>query len=101
MLYLELLAADSGALLTKIREFNTAETGMDYLFEPGKMDVDLAGRFAELIDEFEHAEQKQGRLVTESGCLMFHGALTCLARVSWIKRGQSRGKKGVDMAFIP
>ncbi|PIG69510.1 hypothetical protein AARAC_011498 [Aspergillus arachidicola] len=80
MLYLELLAADPDALLTRVRDFNTAKTRMDYLFEPGKMDGELAERFAELIKEFQHAEQKQGRLITESGRPMFDGDLGYLAR---------------------
>jgi hypothetical protein len=52
MLYLELLAADPDALLKRVRDFNTAKTRMDYLFEPGKMDGELVERFAELIQEF-------------------------------------------------
>ncbi|GMG35159.1 unnamed protein product [Aspergillus oryzae] len=80
MLYLELLAADPDALLTRVRDFNTAKTRIDYLFEPGKMDGELAERFAELIKEFQHAEQKQGRLITESGRPLFDGDLGYLAR---------------------
>jgi hypothetical protein len=80
ILYLELLAADPDALLKRVRDFNTAKARMDYLFEPGKMDGELAERFAELIQEFQHTKQKQGRLVTESGRLMFDGDLGYLAR---------------------
>ncbi|KAL4948044.1 hypothetical protein BDW69DRAFT_101602 [Aspergillus filifer] len=80
MLYLELLATAPDALLTRVRDFNTAITRMDYMFEPGKMDGDLAERFAGLFEVFEHAEQRMGRLVTNSGRFVFEGDLTCLAR---------------------
>jgi hypothetical protein len=52
MLYLELLAADPDALLTRLRDFNTAKTRMGYLFEPRNMDGELVKRFTELIREF-------------------------------------------------
>ncbi|KAL3470242.1 hypothetical protein BJX99DRAFT_52249 [Aspergillus californicus] len=80
MLYLELLAADPDALLTRIKEFNAAETRMDYIFEPGNMDGELAERFAELIEDFQYAEQRQDHLVAKSGRLMFKGDLRYLAR---------------------
>ncbi|KAL4860940.1 hypothetical protein BDV12DRAFT_204533 [Aspergillus spectabilis] len=53
MLYLELLATNPDALLTRVKEFNTAETRMDYLFEPGNMNGEPAERFAELIEHFQ------------------------------------------------
>ncbi|KAL4860371.1 hypothetical protein BDV12DRAFT_181674 [Aspergillus spectabilis] len=80
MLYLELLATDPNALLTRIRKFNTAKTRMDHLFKPGKMDREVAERFAGLIEEFQYLEQREGRLVTKSGQPMFEGDLRCLAR---------------------
>jgi hypothetical protein len=80
MLYLELLAADPDALVTRVRDFSTAKTRMDYLFESGKMNGELVERFVELIKEFKHAEQKQGRLVTVSGCPMLDGGMGYLAR---------------------
>ncbi|KAL4900382.1 hypothetical protein BDW74DRAFT_161859 [Aspergillus multicolor] len=80
MLYLELLARDPIAMLTRIRKFNTAKTRMDHLFKPGDMDRELAMRFAELVGEFQYLELREGRLVTKSGGRVFNGDLTCLAR---------------------
>jgi hypothetical protein len=35
-------------------------------------------RFATLIEDFQHADQREGRLVAASGRLMFDGDLRCL-----------------------
>jgi hypothetical protein len=80
LLYMELLVRDSDALLKRIRDFNTVTDRLDYMFEPGDMDGEVVKRFAGLIKEFQHSEQREGRLVTESGRLMFDGDLACLAR---------------------
>jgi hypothetical protein len=80
MLYLELLATNPDDLLTRVKEFNTANTRMDYIFEPGNMDSELAERFAELLKEFQYLEQREGCLITKSGRPMFDGNLGCLAR---------------------
>lgn len=43
------------------------------------MDGKLAEWFAELINGFQHGEQKQARLVNDSGPLMFDGGPRYLA----------------------
>jgi hypothetical protein len=80
LLYMELLARDPDVLLERIRDFNTVSYRLDHMFEPGDMDGEVVKRFAGLIKEFQHSEQREGRLVTESGCSMFDGDLACLAR---------------------
>ncbi|KAL4811675.1 hypothetical protein BDW67DRAFT_171499 [Aspergillus spinulosporus] len=78
LLYLELLAMNPEGFLARIRDFNRAKSKMDSIFPPGKMDQDLVKRFATLIEEFQHADQREGRLVAASGRLMFDGDLRCL-----------------------
>jgi hypothetical protein len=78
LLYLELLARNSEGFLARIRDFDRAKSKMDSIFLPGKMDKDLVERFATLIEEFQHADQREGRLVAASGRLMFDGDLRCL-----------------------
>ncbi|KAL4980118.1 hypothetical protein BDW66DRAFT_125667 [Aspergillus desertorum] len=81
LLYLKLLAINPEGFLARMRDFNTAKSQMDSIFPPGKMDKELVERFATLIEEFQHADQREGRLVAASGRLMFDGDSWCLGHV--------------------